>query len=102
MFWIERCADGSYLHQGVEYPLPAEAIEQLDAYEIDNSGNEGVRIVYPFELETKHGCFKWDFVIIEYVEQDAASFVGFEITDFPAGVRLKDELELRLQDGWRD
>lgn len=102
MFWIERCADGSYLFQGNEYPLPVESIEQFDAYEIDNSGNEGVRIVYPFELQTEHGCFKWVFVIIEYVEQSTASFVGFEITDFPAGIQLKDELELRLQDGWPD
>lgn len=100
MFWIERCADGSYVYQGAEYPLPTDTIEQLEAYEIDNSGNEGSRIVYPFELETEHGWFRWHFVIIEYVDQATASFVSFEITDFPTEVRLKQEIELRLQDGW--
>lgn len=100
MYWIERGADGSYLHEGVEYALSTENIVELESYETQRSEDDWVRIVFPFELETEHGTFTWDVEIIEYLKLDGASLVGFEITNFPANVVLKDEVELRLQDGW--
>ncbi|MCP1510446.1 hypothetical protein J2Y83_000573 [Pseudomonas marginalis] len=100
MYWIERGADGSYLHDGREYPLLTENLVGLDSYEVERSENDWVRIVFPFELETEHGSFAWDVEIIEYLKIDAASLIGFMISSFPTGVILKDEVELRLQDGW--
>ncbi|EMP3662892.1 hypothetical protein ACM75Y_23295 [Pseudomonas aeruginosa] len=100
MYWIERCADGSYIHGGIEYPLPTDALEELEAYEIERSGDAWAKVIIPFSLETVHGWFRWDVQIIEYPKLGVTSLVGFEITDFPSDVILKDELILRLQDGW--
>lgn len=100
MYWIERGADGSYLHEDREYPLLTENLVELDSYESERSENDWVRIVFPFELETEHGIFAWDVEIIEYLKLGVASLIGFAISNFPANVILKDEIELRLQDGW--
>lgn len=41
MYWIERCADGSYIHGGIEYPFRQTISEELEAYEIERSGTPG-------------------------------------------------------------
>lgn len=100
MYWIERGADGSYLHEGTEYPILAEELVALDSYTAERYENEWEKIVFPFELETDHGTFGWHIEIIEYLNQGVASLIGFKINNFPTNVILKDEVELRLQDGW--
>ncbi len=100
MYWIERGADGSYLHEGTEYPILAERLVALDSYTTERYENEWEKMVFPFELETEHGFFEWHIEIIEYLNQGVASLIGFRINNFPTSVILKDEVELRLQDGW--
>ena len=100
MYWIERGANGSYLHEGLEHTLLTEDIVELESYETQRSENDWVRIVFPFELETEHGTFSWAVEIIEYLKLNGASLVGYGITNFPPDVILKSDVELRLQDGW--
>ncbi len=97
MYWIEICNDGSYVHEGVEYPLPVDNIEIMESQSVEGTDNE---FVIPFEIETEHGVFAWEVDIIEYVEIEAASLLGSRITQYPGNVYLKDEVIFRMQDGW--
>lgn len=100
MYWIEVRNDGSYLYEGKEYPLFSDGMVQQESCTLEPRGDDWARIIVPFELETEHGLFTWDVEIIEYMMLGVTSFLGMEITDFPTGVILKEEVRFRVQDGW--
>ncbi|MDY2564051.1 hypothetical protein SON66_12330 [Pseudomonas syringae] len=100
MYWIEICTDGSYESDGVEYPLRAEEIEQLESKEGERSGNDWEKAIIPFAIETLHGYFSWEVEIIEYLERGVTSLLGYTVAECPNGVLLKDEIVFRIQDGW--
>lgn len=100
MYWIEIRNDGSYLYEGQEYPLLSDGIVQQESCILEPRGDDWARIIVPFELETEHGVFTWDVEIIEYIALGVTSFLGMEITDYPDGVILKEEVRFRVQDGW--
>lgn len=100
MYWIEVRNDGSYLYEGQEHTLLSEGIVQQESCILEPTGDDWARIIVPFELETEHGVFTWDVEIIEYITLGVTSFLGMKITDFPAGVILKEEVRFRVQDGW--
>lgn len=100
MYWIEICTDGSYEADGVEYPLRAEEIEQLESKEGERCGNDWEKAIIPFGIKTLHGYFAWEIEIIEYLERGVTSFLGYAISEYPKGVLLKDEIVFRIQDGW--
>lgn len=100
MYWIEAGNDGSYVFEGQEYPLLSEGIEELEGYEGERSGNDWAKVVHCFQLETEHGVFGWEVELIEYLELNVTSFLGYSITEFPSNVLLKDEVTFHIQDGW--
>jgi hypothetical protein len=100
MYWIEICTDGSYLLGNEEHSLPLESLEALDSHESERSGDEWAKIVLPYQLVTEHGVFIWEVEIIEYMQLDVASFLGYSLKEYPKSVTLKDEVTFCLQDGW--
>lgn len=100
MYWIEICSDGSYLNGGEQYPIMAEGIEQHESVDGERSGNDWAKTIIPFAIETQHGIFAWEVEIIEYLELEVTSFLGYRITEYPEQVLLKDEVMFRIQDGW--
>lgn len=100
MYWIEICTDGSYVHNGQEYPLLAEGIEQCESFNGERAANDWEKVIIPFEIETEHGVFVWEVELIEYLELGVTSLLGYRITQYPDEVLLKDEVMFRIQDGW--
>jgi ribosomal protein L16/L10AE len=100
MYWIEICNDGSYMAGGQEYPILADGIVERESYDGERSGNDWAKITIPFRIETAHGVFAWEVEVIEYLERDVTSLLGYRITEYPDHVLLKDEVAFRIQDGW--
>jgi len=100
MFWIEICNDGSYVTGGQEYPILADGIVERESYDGERSGNDWAKITIPFRIETEHGVFVWEVEVIEYLEREVTSLLGYRITEYPDHILLKDEVTFRIQDGW--
>lgn len=100
MYWVEICSDGSYVIGDQEFPILAEGIVESESYEGERSGNDWIKFTIPFSLETEHGFFAWEVKAIEYLEHEVTSLLGYQITDFPHHVLLKDEVTFCIQDGW--
>ncbi|WP_247263097.1 MULTISPECIES: hypothetical protein [Pseudomonas] len=100
MYWVEIEADGRYIYDGQEYPIPVDDVQEFESYESERFGNDWAKIVIPFLLETEHGNFKWEIEVIEYLKLNVTSFLGFSLKELPSEIILKEEVVFRLQDGW--
>lgn len=100
MFWIEICNDGSYVADGKEYPILTDGIVQRESRDGERSGNDWAKITLPFSIETEHGVFTWEVEVIEYLEREVTSLLGYRIAEHPDHVLLKEEVTFRIQDGW--
>lgn len=100
MYWIEIHHNGSYIHDGREYPINSDEIEQCESHTSERNGNEWEKYITPFIYESVHGTFKWHIELIEYFTLNGVSMLSQAIVEIPKNVAFKDDVLFVIQDGW--